>query len=266
MNLYISIVSHNNLDFIIENKQLLEINKLSNVFICIKDNIGQVDLEKYCLDNNIDYLAESKGLGFGANNNYVFNYVQEKYSPLKEDIFLLLNPDVYLSLEQFLILNGELSTSSQQAFTVDLFKDSNFSIRDPFIRSFPRAFDFFSSFVLKKNNTIIDRTKYIDYPIDWCAGSFMGFNIETYLSLKGFDEGYFMYCEDIDLCYRAKNLGINFKYFENIKALHLAQHSNRKFMSKSFRWHLKSIFRYLFISRLPKFSSFLGVKQTSSIK
>lgn len=266
MNIYISIVSHNNWNMIKDNHELLCINQLDNVKVCIKDNTGEAELMAFCRDNQIDYLSESKGLGFGANNNYVFKYVQEKFSPLKEDIFLLLNPDVYLSLEQFSILNGELSTYSQQAFTVDLFKDSNFSIRDPFIRSFPRAFDFFSSFVLKKNNTIIDREKPINQPIDWCAGSFMGFNMETYLRLKGFDEGYFMYCEDIDICYRAKKLEINFKYFENIQALHLAQHSNRKFMSKSFRWHLKSIFRYLFISRLPKLSSFLGVQQTSSIQ
>ena len=120
--------------------------------------------------------------------------------------------------------------------------------------------------MLKKNDTIVDRDKPINRPIDWCAGSFMGFSIDTYHKLKGFDEGYFMYCEDIDLCYRAKSLGINIKYFENIKALHLAQHSNRKFMSKSFRWHLKSIFRYLFISRLPKLSAFLGIKQISLVK
>lgn len=265
MNIYISIVSHNNWNMIKNNHDLMRINQLDNVKVCIKDNTGETELMTYCRDNQIDYLSESKGLGFGANNNYIFNYVLASYSPKKDDVFLLLNPDVYLSFEQFLLLNSELGTCSQHAFTVDLFKDNDFTIRDPFIRKFPRAFDFFSSFVLKKNNTIIDREKPINKPIDWCAGSFMGFNIETYLELKGFDEGYFMYCEDIDLCYRANELGINLKYYENIKAVHLAQHSNRKLMSKSFRWHLKSIFRYLFISRLPRISALLGVKKISSI-
>ncbi len=266
MKIYISIVSHNNFDMIKDNHELLRINHCDNVRVCIKDNTGEIELKAFCDENQIDYLSEAKGLGFGANNNYIFNYVMENSAPQKDDVFLLLNPDVYLSFDQFSILNNELSISPQQAFTVDLFKDRNFTIRDPFIRNFPRAFDFFSSFVLKKNDTIIDRDKPIIHSIDWCAGSFMGFSVATYLQLKGFDEGYFMYCEDIDICYRAKSLDINLKYFENIKALHLAQHSNRKFMSKSFRWHLKSIFRYLFLSRLPKLSAFLGIKRTSVIK
>lgn len=266
MNIYISIVSHNNWNMIKNNHDLMRINQLDNVKVCIKDNTGEPELKTFCLDNQIDYLSEAKGLGFGANNNYIFNHVMKSFSPKKDDVFLLLNPDVYLSFDQFSILNSELSMYLEQAFTVDLFKDNHFTVRDPFIRSFPRAFDFFSSFVLKKNDTIVDRDKPINRPIDWCAGSFMGFSIDTYHKLKGFDEGYFMYCEDIDLCYRAKSLGINIKYFENIKALHLAQHSNRKFMSKSFRWHLKSIFRYLFISRLPKLSAFLGIKQISLVK
>ena len=265
MNIFISIVSHNNWHMIKDNHELLRINQLDNVKVCIKDNSGEAELMTFCRDNHIEYISEAKGLGFGANNNYIFNYVLENFTPNKNDIFLLLNPDVYVSLEQFYSLSNELSVFAQQAFTVDLFKDYNFTVRDPFIRRFPRAFDFFSSFVLKKNNTIIDREKFNNQSIDWCAGSFMGFSIETYLKLKGFDEGYFMYCEDIDLCFRANKLGVKLKYYENIKAVHLAQHSNRRFMSKSFRWHLKSIFRYLFISRLPRISALFGVKRTSSI-
>lgn len=265
MNIYVSIVSHNNMDFIIKNHDLLKINVLENVKIFIKDNIGQTELKDYCKKNNITYLYQPLKLGFGANNNYVFQYIYDHYKPNNNDCFLLLNPDVYISLKQFEILINELLFNKYEAFTIDLYKDKELTLRDPFIRLFPKCSDFLYSYLFNRNKTIIDRENIKYQIIEWCAGSFMGFTVDTFLSLKGFDEGYFMYCEDIDICYRASKLGINISYLGNIKAVHLAQHLNRNFMSKSFIWHIKSIIRYLLISRFPRLSNLIGFKFKSII-
>jgi GT2 family glycosyltransferase len=90
--------------------------------------------------------------------------------------------------------------------------------------------------------------------------------VNTYRALKGFDEGYFMYCEDIDICYRAKQLATDILYFQDIKAVHLAQHSNRRVFSKHFFWHLKSIARFLLKFTFPKFSGLIGIRNQSKIK
>ena len=45
-----------------------------------------------------------------------------------------------------------------------------------------------------------------------------------YRQLNGFDERYFMYCEDIDICYRSCKIhGKRVMYFPNIKAVHLSK-------------------------------------------
>ncbi len=43
--------------------------------------------------------------------------------------------------------------------------------------------------------------------MEWVAGSFIAFKSSSYRKVQGFDENYFMYCEDIDICYRAKSQG-----------------------------------------------------------
>ncbi|EGR3506856.1 glycosyl transferase family 2, partial [Vibrio parahaemolyticus] len=73
-----------------------------------------------------------------------------------------------------------------------------------------------------------------------------------YKKLNGFDENYFMYCEDIDLCYRSKQEGESVLYLPNISAIHFAAHNNRKLLSKHFYWHLKSVFRFLITSKIFK--------------
>lgn len=45
--------------------------------------------------------------------------------------------------------------------------------------------------------------------IDWVSGAFLFTSKDTYVGLGGFSEEFFMYAEDLDLCYRARMQGIN---------------------------------------------------------
>jgi hypothetical protein len=69
--------------------------------------------------------------------------------------------------------------------------------------------------------------------MDWVSGGFMMISHGNFDKLGGFDENYFMYMEDMDLCYRAKKLGISTYVYPRAKALHLHQgSSNRSFAIK----------------------------------
>lgn len=43
--------------------------------------------------------------------------------------------------------------------------------------------------------------------VDWCVGASLMVRAEAYRSVGGFDEDYFMYAEEMDLCYRLSRLG-----------------------------------------------------------
>jgi hypothetical protein len=82
--------------------------------------------------------------------------------------------------------------------------------------------------------------------VDWAAGSFLLFRSGMYTELNGFDTSYFMYCEDIDICWRAKvKVKSPVVYLPHIKALHYAKHANRNVFSKHFYWHVKGVLRFL---------------------
>ncbi len=260
--LYISIVSHGHSNYLTKNNALVEISKLGGVNVVVRDNLGEKALSEFCHREDIGYLGGGRRLGFGENNNAIFSFIESEYQIRDEDFFLILNPDVVLSVESFLRFYSILNEQKYPLSTIDLFLDSEYKKRDPFIRKFPGAFDFVSSFLFHRNMTLIDRSEGVE-DFDWCAGSFMCFRVEVFRGLRGFDESYFMYCEDLDICYRAKMIGVSAKYIPDVRAIHVAQLGNRKLFSKHFFWHVSSIFRYLLKTRLKKYIGLtLPVKST----
>lgn len=64
--------------------------------------------------------------------------------------------------------------------------------------------------------------------VDILTGAFMIMERSLYDSLKGFDEDFFMYGEDIDLCYRAKKMGRKNYYFADTSIIHFKGESTLK--------------------------------------
>jgi N-acetylglucosaminyl-diphospho-decaprenol L-rhamnosyltransferase len=55
---------------------------------------------------------------------------------------------------------------------------------------------------------------------DWVAGTAMFIKREFFDKISGFDENFFMYFEDVDLCRRARNYGRDVYYFPEFKVRH----------------------------------------------
>lgn len=113
--IYISIVSHNHANVIL---QLGSVEKLSKKYnIIITDNTGEVLLENFCKSNGIWYLKNDEKKGFGENNNQNFQFAKNKLSMRDDEYFLVLNPDVYIEdkeLEQAISLIKKKELRYQQ--------------------------------------------------------------------------------------------------------------------------------------------------------
>jgi GT2 family glycosyltransferase len=244
--LYLVVVSHNHEKYVKSLLDELEGKIISGVTIVVKDNTHSDELKKICFDHETIYLTSQKRMGFGENNNFAIQYIKSKYDVTSEDYILFVNPDVLITRSTMLGLIEFINSDKPDMFTIDLFKDVKFKKRDLFIRHFPDFFDFLSSYIKGINKSIIDRDSLLKpIAVDWCAGSFIGIRFNIFMELNGFDENYFMYCEDLDLCYRSNLLGYKLIYNPHFRALHYAHHDNRRFLSKPFIWHAKSIFRFL---------------------
>ncbi|MDC3345115.1 galactosyltransferase-related protein, partial [Flavobacteriaceae bacterium] len=78
---------------------------------------------------------------------------------------------------------------------------------------------------------------------DFVQGSFMLFKTEDLLRLNGFDNRFFMYMEDVDICKRIDQLGKKKLFYPKVEIIH----THRKGSSKSIKLfiiHISSIIKY----------------------
>lgn len=62
--------------------------------------------------------------------------------------------------------------------------------------------------------------------VDWISGACILTKKEFFTKLKGFDEGIFMYMEEIDLLYRARKHGFNVYFYPEARFIHLGSASS----------------------------------------
>ena len=244
--IFISIVSHGHFDLIKRIGCLDKFKGSFNVTVFVRDNVGEVGLSEWCNAANFHYYVNDYPRGFGENNN--LNFFGCRYSvDTADDFFLVLNPDVDVTESAILSLALEMANKKAKLGTINLFLDDDFSMPDPCVRNFPGLWDFASSFLLGVNNSVVDKTSLVgDTFVDWAAGSFLMFKPDVYFHLGGFDEGYFMYLEDVDICKRYNTeYGGKVLFCKNLLGTHYSQLQSRSFFSKHFFWHFKSVLRYL---------------------
>jgi N-acetylglucosaminyl-diphospho-decaprenol L-rhamnosyltransferase len=81
---------------------------------------------------------------------------------------------------------------------------------------------------------------------DWLLGAFLMLRREMLDELGGFDEGFRLYGEDIDLAYRAEKSGWERWYVPSAKVTHVHQaETDRKLLTRQTLWHWRSIARFV---------------------
>jgi N-acetylglucosaminyl-diphospho-decaprenol L-rhamnosyltransferase len=243
----ISVVSHGHFKLIKELATIANLGKDKRFKVFLLDNIGEPHFEDWCNKYDIFYTRNREKLGFGANNNLNFS-LAEKILPNKFDYFIVLNPDLIVNADILYKLKKNSRDFSAPLSTINLFLDREMSISEDCIRKFPTVFTMIKSLFFRGVSTKISKS-FINSPteIDWCAACLMGFTPDHYRALSGFDEKYFMYCEDIDICYRSlKFFGKRVVYFPDLKGVHLADRRSRNIFSLHFYWHVVSALRFLY--------------------
>lgn len=244
MALYISVINHNHDDIICNNTTLKELATKHIVILKSNTNVTQ-ELQAYCKDNNITLLKGDKKKGFGANNNEVFFYIQNNFEITNEDLFLVMNPDIKITLNEIEKLIYYVKKTSSDIASINLYKDLKLTIYDNSIRHYPQLLSPIKTLLGLQRNDLYEKENIIaPICIDWAAGSFLLFTMKCYIKLKGFNEKYYMYFEDVDICARAHKKNCCIYYFPDVKAVHYAQHDNRKLFSRHNMYYIISYVKY----------------------
>jgi GT2 family glycosyltransferase len=198
-------------------------------------------IDNHSRDNSLGYLipvfpcvkfiANDENLGFAKACNQGYRLSRGKY-------ILFLNPDTILPEDCFskcisffeshadagavgvkmLDGRGKLLKESKRAFpspVTSLFKLFGFA------RLFPKSktFSKYHLGYLNENE---------NHEVDVLAGAFMMVHRPVLDELKGFDEMFFMYGEDVDLSYRIQKMGYKNYYLAETNILHFKGESTRK--------------------------------------
>jgi len=183
----------------------------------------------------IRVLRNVKPKGFGANHNAAFSVSQS-------DVFVVANPDIRLSGFRFTPMLESLEDPAVGLWAPRVLSSQG-HIEDS-ARRFPTMFRFARRVLL--GNRINDYS-FNNHPIivDWAAGMFVALRRETYAKLGGFDEHYFMYLEDADLCRRIGKAQLKVLVDPRVSVVHDAQRASRRSL-KHMGWHMRSAIRFLF--------------------
>jgi N-acetylglucosaminyl-diphospho-decaprenol L-rhamnosyltransferase len=82
--------------------------------------------------------------------------------------------------------------------------------------------------------------------VDWLSGACVMVRGETFTAIGGFDEGYFMFVEDVDLCFRAKKQGWRSLFVPEASLTHSGAHSTGPRMAEMVKAHHQSMRKFLF--------------------
>ncbi len=172
--------------------------------------------------------------GFGANHNQAFTTCRQEY-------FCVVNPDIILTSDLFDDLISSLSFENV-GVAAPVLVDSDGTLQDS-ARKYPTPWRILSRIWRGK-------AKQYEYPQgsgsvfpDWVAGMFMLFPAHIYQEMSGFDERYFMYCEDADICMRLSQRGYKTQLVFQAQAIHNARRASHRTMPH-LRWHMSSLFRF----------------------
>lgn len=218
-------------------KQLLSFSHIKQIILTC--NIPEpLNLPKSPKIRRIDNLVPK---GFGANHNAAFQHCTQPF-------FCVLNPDIELSENPFPQLLATIE--AQQASLVAPRIISLSGQPEDSIRHFPTISSLFRKLLHGNEGRHPESAsdQQITLNPDWVAGMFMLFRSSDFAVIKGFDERYFLYYEDVDICARLHKANKIIVADLNATAIHHAQRASHKNL-RHMRWHLTSMIRYLWLHR-----------------
>ncbi len=193
----------------------------------VRDNFPQVLL-----------LEEKKNLGFAKGCNRVLQFPPPQY-------ILFLNPDVTVEEGAIDLMISLLEKREEIGIAGGGLWGVNQKLQ-PTYREFPTYGNLFAT----KRNPLgrllgkAPQAKEEEKEVDSVAGAFMMIRGELFHQLGGFDERFFMYVEDVDLCYRAKRTGKKVFYFPQARAWHLWGGSTELCRKRMKVEHHRSLYRF----------------------
>lgn len=190
---------------------------------------------------DIKYIKAKKNLGFGKAHNYILKHASSEYHCIMNPDIVFLE-DAFTPILEYMDENSDVgmvipnvidgSGKRQKAYREEL------TVFDMFVRMFcPHFF---------KKRDYRQTLQYKDYSkpfhVPFGQGCFLVIRTDLFRELKGFDESFFMYLEDADLCRRVNKVS-KLMYFPGATVIHKWKQGSHKSL-RLFSYHFRSMIYY----------------------
>ena len=211
--------------------QLLSFTEISEVLLTYNIVSKKLPLSR----ERVIVITNQQPQGYGANHNKAFGLCKEKY-------FCVLNPDVEFTTNPFPVLLSTMQSTGAALVAPKVVNSSG--ALEVSARKFPSIKSLFKKLMLGGKDEESYPQSGLVHP-DWVAGLFMLFQPKDFADCGGFNEAYFLYYEDVEICRRLQDKGKKVVADMSVEITHDGQRASR-WSFRHARWHLKSMFRYLY--------------------
>lgn len=191
--------------------------------------------------NDVEYIDAGTNLGFGKGHNTVLDKLDSEYHAI-------VNPDILFCEDAFSKIIAWMDENNDVGMVIPDIRDE-YGKRQLVYREELTVFDMFIRFFCKgafkkrvKKHTLQDKDYSKPFQVPFGQGSFLVVRTELFKELKGFDDNFFMYVEDADLCKRVNQVS-KLMYFPGARVIHKwekGSHVNKVL----FKYHVQSMKYY----------------------
>lgn len=206
---------------------------------------GTIEYAKGLFGDKVVYLQNTENKGFSGG-------VNDGLRKATGDYCVLLNPDADVVTLDFNMVEGHFEDEKLGLLAPKVIYPDGRS--QPSFGSFPTRFNLFLYFFkiaqfLPNGFLIYDNMwngKYYstEQEVDWASGAFMIMPKKVLEEIDYFDEKYFLYVEDVDLCRRIREKGYKIVVDPKITISHILQASVKQDPARNFDYQSESFIYY----------------------
>ncbi|MBI4359600.1 MAG: glycosyltransferase family 2 protein [Candidatus Jacksonbacteria bacterium] len=198
-------------------------------------------------------LIAGKNVGFGAGHN-------RGLAGRTGNVFMIANADIVMLDDAITPLLRFLASDDQRGIAAPKLIYPDWSVQQS-CHAYPRlATPLYRRTILQKTPwggkelaryNLSDCDKTSPLKVDWVVGACLLIKKNVWDAVSGFDERYFMYCEDIDLCRKVWKAGYEVWYNPNVSMIHYHKRLSaqkkmlRSLFDKTTRIHIASHLKYI---------------------
>ncbi|MEY2419706.1 MAG: N-acetylglucosaminyl-diphospho-decaprenol L-rhamnosyltransferase [Actinomycetota bacterium] len=202
-------------------------------------------------DADVVVVETGGNLGYGANVNRGAAAVSADV-----DVLVICNSDVTVEPGSIKALAAALDADAELGIVGPRIDNVDGTLY-PSARVVPRTIDAVGHAFIglaMPTNRFTRRYRMLDWDhatarrVDWVSGACFAIRRDLFERLRGFNENYFMYLEDIDLCHRAGLAGAAVGYDPSAQVVHVGGVSTKQLPYRMLAEHHRSVLRWWWTS------------------